>query len=74
MDIEQAEEQQAMQLLKLIERVFVEEKATVQQALRALLILCAVNANNLHLSKETFLAICSSVYDNDNKVRNMELN
>jgi hypothetical protein len=74
MDREEIAEQKAMELIKKVEDLFVAERASVPDALRALLILCAVNANNVHMSKETFLEVCGSVYENDNQVRNMDLN
>lgn len=63
----------SVDLIQEIEDMFIERQVTTEEAHRACLVLAAITANNLHLTKEFFLKACDMVFSNDKIEKTKEL-
>ena len=62
-----------LDLVREIEKVMIAEQAEYVNAFAAALYVACVSANNLGMSKETFLVNCETLFDSDKKEQMKEL-
>jgi hypothetical protein len=67
-------EEVARKLARQMESMFMEDKPTYAEVLVACTAMAAIAANQMHMSKEVYLANCELVYETDklSKIKEMQ--